>query len=57
MSSEDRRQVNLPKDCVEILEDFGKRYKPVWSDKELNYPDTIRAMAASLDQKKYGKKK
>lgn len=51
----DRKQLNLPNDVIGILDDFGERH--ALCTIPLKYPDVIRAMAAKLDPKKYGKKK
>ena len=46
-----RTQVNLPDDCIEILEHFSKKLA-VPGLSELCHPDTIRRMAAELGYKK-----
>jgi len=52
----DRKQVNLPDDCIEILEYFAKELA-IPGLKDLNQPDTIRRMASELGYKPKKKKK
>jgi|APSaa5957512535_1039671.scaffolds.fasta_scaffold02378_3 hypothetical protein len=44
---EDRTQVNLPDDCIEILAFYSKKLAPKGMS-NLRQPDTIRRMAAEL---------